>query len=61
MFLFGLVEYLTGKMPLDVAAISVGVMVPLVAVTGVILYVLGLRLLKRCRNLNANSNSTPSP
>jgi hypothetical protein len=30
-FLFGVVEYLTGKMTLDIAVISAGVMLPLVA------------------------------
>ena len=57
MFLFGLFEYLTGNMTLDVAVISVGVMLPLVAVTGVILYGLGLYLAKRLRRIKAGSIS----
>jgi len=49
MLLFGLIEYLTGMMPLDVASISVGIMVRFVAVTGFILYWLGSYLAKRVR------------
>jgi hypothetical protein len=58
MLLFGLIEYLTGKMPLEIAAISVGVMVPFIAVTGFILYGLGIHLAKRLRHAKANHASS---
>jgi hypothetical protein len=54
MILFGLVEYFTGKMERSEAFIVAGTMTLLTAVTGVILYSLGLCLYKRLRRPKAD-------